>query len=235
MSKIIVLADLHGNMTAAAAMEKELASVSYDEIWFLGDAVGKGPQSAETCDWVRKNCSRCIGGNWDYWMSDRSITYKDNDFFREQLGEERLKWIEALPKEFDALISGIRFRLFHGRPAADLVQGWDNDDVMGKFFSADGKNYGGIICADSHRPFIRSTHMGYAVNTGSIGNSLGVPKAHALLLEGELDCDKPAPLRMTILSVPYDNEAAAEIARRTEGLPAKESYIKEVLTGVYSR
>lgn len=235
MSKIIVLADLHGNMTAAAAMEKELASVPYDEIWFLGDAVGKGPQSAETCDWVRKNCSRCIGGNWDYWISDRSITYKDNDFFREQLGEERLKWIEALPKEFDALISGIRFRLFHGRPAADLVQGWDNDDAMGKFFSADGKTYGGIICADSHRPFIRSTHMGYAVNTGSIGNSLGVPKAHALLLEGELDCDEPVPLRMTILSVPYDNEAAAEIARRTEGLPAKESYIKEVLTGVYSR
>ena len=235
MSKIIVLADLHGNMTAASAMEKELASVSYDEIWFLGDAVGKGPQSAETCDWVRKNCSRCIGGNWDYWMSDRNITYKDNDFFREQLGEERLKWIEALPKEFDALISGIRFRLFHGRPAADLVQGWDNDDVMGKFFSANGKTYGGIICADSHRPFIRSTHMGYAVNTGSIGNSLGVPKAHALLLEGELDCGETAPLRMTILSVPYDNEAAAEIARRTEGLPSKEAYINEIHTGVYSR
>ena len=235
MSKIIVLADLHGNMTAVSAMEKEIAGIAPDRIWFLGDAVGKGPQSAETCDWVRKNCSRCIGGPWDYWMSDRNVTYKDNDFFREQLGEERLKWIEALPREFDALISGIRFRLFHGRPAADLVQGWDSDDVMGKFFTANGKTYGGIICADSHRPFIRSTHTGYAVNTGSIGNSLGVPKAHALLLEGELDCDKPAPLRMTILSVPYDNEAAAEIARRTDGLPSKEAYINEILTGVYSR
>lgn len=61
MSKIIVLADLHGNMTAVSAMEKEIAGIAPDRIWFLGDAVGKGPQSAETCDWVRKNCSRCIG------------------------------------------------------------------------------------------------------------------------------------------------------------------------------
>lgn len=235
MSKIIILADLHGNMTAASAMENEINAVSPDEIWFLGDAVGKGPQSAETCDWVRKNCSCCIGGNWDYWLSDNDNTYKDNDFFRRQLGEERLKWLGGLPREFDALISGVRFRLFHGRPAASLVNGWDSDEILADFFIDGGKTYGGIICADSHRPFIRSTHSGYAVNTGSIGNSLGVPKAHALLLEGEAGCPEPAPLRMTVLSVPYDNKAAAEIARQTEGLPAKKSYINEILTGVYSR
>lgn len=235
MTKIVILADLHGNMTAAEAMENEIKAVSPDEVWFLGDAVGKGPQNAETCDWVRKNCSRFVGGNWDYWMSDSSNTFKDNDFFRGQLGEERLKWLGDLPLEFDALISGIQFRLFHGRPVASLVQGWDSDEYMSDFFKANGKIYGGIICADSHRPFIRSTHSGYAVNTGSIGNNLGVPKAHALLVEGEMDCPEPAPLRMTILSVPYDNEAAAEIARRTEGLPSKEAYINEILTGVYSR
>ncbi|MBD5144625.1 MAG: metallophosphoesterase family protein [Ruminococcus sp.] len=235
MSKIVILADLHGNITAAEAMENEINAVSPDEIWFLGDAVGKGPNSAETCDWVRKNCSRFVGGNWDYWVSDRNNTFKGNDFFRGQLGEERLKWLGDLPLEFDALISGIRFRLFHGRPAASLVQGWDSDEYMSDFFKANGKTYGGIICADSHRPFIRSTHSGYAVNTGSIGNNLGVPKAHALLVEGEIDCPEAAPLRMTILSVPYDNEAAAEIARRTEGLPSKEAYINEILTGVYSR
>ena len=42
-------------------------------------------------------------------------------------------------------------------------------------------------------------------------------------------------MTMTILSVPYDNEAAAEIARQDENLPHRESFIKEVLTGIYSR
>ena len=41
MTKIVLLADLHGNMPAALAMEKELEKTEPDEVWFLGDAVGK--------------------------------------------------------------------------------------------------------------------------------------------------------------------------------------------------
>ena len=55
MKKIAMLGDLHGNLTATLAMEKALKDYHVDEIWFLGDAVGKGPQSRETCDWVRAN------------------------------------------------------------------------------------------------------------------------------------------------------------------------------------
>ena len=55
MKKIAMLGDLHGNLTATLAMEKALKDYHVDEIWFLGDAVGKGPQSRETCDWGRGN------------------------------------------------------------------------------------------------------------------------------------------------------------------------------------
>ena len=51
--KILFLADLHGNMPATLAMEKEIKNLGVDKIWFLGDAVGKGPESDKTCDWVR--------------------------------------------------------------------------------------------------------------------------------------------------------------------------------------
>ena len=40
--KIILLADLHGNLPATLAMEEELNRVGPDDVWFLGDAVGKG-------------------------------------------------------------------------------------------------------------------------------------------------------------------------------------------------
>ena len=48
--KIVLLADLHGNMVATEAMEKELDRIQPDDVWFLGDAVGKGPDSDLTCD-----------------------------------------------------------------------------------------------------------------------------------------------------------------------------------------
>ena len=81
-------------------------------------------------------------------------------------------------------------------------------------------------------PFIRPLEGGYALNTGSIGNNLSLARAHALLLEGEAG---PAPLYITVLSVPYDNRKAAERAELYPELPLRESYQKEVLTGQYSR
>ena len=34
--KIVLLADLHGNMVATEAMEKELDRIQPDDVWFLG-------------------------------------------------------------------------------------------------------------------------------------------------------------------------------------------------------
>ena len=86
-----------------------------------------------------------------------------------------------------------------------------------------------MIFADSHRPFLRTLQEGYLVNTGSVGNSMGVPRAHALLLEGERDSGVPAPLMMSILSVPYDNQAAVAIAMADDGLPFRNAYVRAAL------
>ena len=77
MKKIAMLGDLHGNLTATLAMEKALKDYHVDEIWFLGDAVGKGPQSRETCDWVRANCTRFVGGNWDYGIGGKRFASEE--------------------------------------------------------------------------------------------------------------------------------------------------------------
>ena len=87
--KIVLLSDLHGNMTATKAMEQELEKIRPDDIWFLGDAVGKGPESDKTCDWVRTHCNHWIAGNWDRGLSSE----KDKDtFYSRQIGPERFAW-----------------------------------------------------------------------------------------------------------------------------------------------
>lgn len=231
--KIALIGDLHGNYVATQALAKELERLHPDEIWFLGDAVGKGPQSRETCDWVREHCTLCIGGNWDYGIGGKE--FAEDGYFWNQLGEERMEWLRTLPREADVWVSGVHFRLFHGRPVTPLISVQADKEVFAAAFRADGVTYSGIIFADSHRPFIRTLADGYALNTGSVGNSLGVPRAHAIILEGERDCKTPAPLSMTVIGVPYDNEAAADAARSDPNLPHKEAFINEVLTGVYSR
>ena len=82
---------------------------------------------------------------------------------------------------------------------------------------------------------MRSLHDGYAINTGSIGNSIGMPRAHALLVEGDVGQKELSPISFSILSVPYDNQKAADIALSTEGLPHAEAFAREVKTGIYSR
>ena len=231
--KIAFIGDLHGNYVATQALEAELRRHNVDDIYFLGDAVGKGPQNAETCDWVMKHCSLCVGGNWDYGIGGKE--FPEDGYFWNQLGPERMEWLRTLPPEREVWISGVHFRIFHGRPVTPLISVQADKEVFAKAFRANDTTYSGIIFADSHRPFVRTLADGYALNSGSVGNSLGVPRAHALIIEGELGCQTDAPMTMTILSVPYDNEAAAELARQDVNLPHRESFITEVLTGVYAR
>ena len=219
-------------MVATRAMESVLRAISPDDIWFLGDAVGKGPQNDETCDWVRANCRHFIGGNWDYGVGNRE--FPADAFYWDQLGSARLAWLASLPPEDELWLSGIRFRLFHGRPVTPLLSVKSDDEDLCAAFHTQRGDFGGVIFADSHRPFFRTMNCGYIMNTGSVGNSMGIPRAHALLVEAEEGC-APGPILVTVISVPYDNDLAAELARHAVGLPRKEAFIREGLTGIYSR
>ena len=90
----------------------------------------------------------------------------------------------------------------------------------------------GLICADTHTPFLRQLMGGYAINTGSVGNNLGLARAHALLLEGE---EGPGSLNISFLSVLYDNRKAVEKADLYPDLPNKEGYQRQIMMGIHSR
>ncbi len=58
-----LISDVHANLEALRAVMAELGDV--DDIWFLGDAVGYGPDPQACFEEVSKSCSRTIAGNHD--------------------------------------------------------------------------------------------------------------------------------------------------------------------------
>lgn len=229
--RILFLADLHGNLPATEALERGISSIARDQTWFLGDAVGKGPNSPETCDWVRAHCDHFVGGNWDFGIGGQE--YPADGYYWKALGAERMNWLKNLPREAEFTMSGIRFRVFHGRPVTDLLTVHTSSEILSQTFETETGMFGGVIFADSHRPFVRTLDVGYICNTGSVGNSMGVPRVHALLLEG--GDTKDDPIIFSVLSFPYDNQRAADLASADPELPHGDAYVKEVLTGIYSR
>ena len=89
-----------------------------------------------------------------------------------------------------------------------------------------------LIYADCHRQGAR-TLGGQIINVGSVGNALGLPMVQYALLDGTPG-DAPAPLVTSFVTLPYDNQAAAQEARAQPELPDAPAYIQEVLTGVYA-
>lgn len=222
---IALLADLHGNWPATQAVEKDLERRGVTTLYCLGDLVGKGPESHKTCDWARQNCQVIIGGNWDAGISAKH--FPNDHFYWDQLGPERMAFLAQLPREHLFTFGGLKFRLIHGRPVFPHLLFPHSDAECFKPYleGVDVFGYG-----DSHRPAFRTLNGGYLLNCGSVGNSLGVNKAHYMLLT-----EHPGGVDFTCVSLNYDNALAARIAQNTPDLPDRDAYIREVTTGVYSR
>ena len=114
---IALIGDLHGNMPAVEALDKDLKRRKIDTVYCLGDLVGKGPSNAETMDWALERCQVNLRGNWDEGVGMKQ--FPNDTFYHRQLGEKRLKILAELPLEHHFTLSGRKIRLLHGRPVMD--------------------------------------------------------------------------------------------------------------------
>ncbi len=231
---IALVADLHGNRPATEALDRDLSIQKPDRILCLGDIVGKGPSSDFTFDWAFANCDLVLGGNWDYGVGRK--LFSPDIYYWEQLGEERLQKLCALPKEHELLLSGRRIRLFHGRPVMDeLVVAHSSADVIEPYFTdAQGGRYDVVAYADAHRQAMRTMSPGVFLNAGSVGNAMGIPKCCYALLVGE-EGREAAPFEIRLRQLDYDRTQAVLDAQQATRVPRIETYIHEIETGIYSR
>lgn len=228
--KYAIIADLHGNRPAIERLEQDLAHRKPDALICLGDVVGKGPNNDYAFDWAKRNCDLILQGNWEKGISAR--IYKHDTFYHEQLGQKRMEEMASWPLEHRLRLSGKNVRLIHGRPLFHTLHTLNADEkVWAEYFLPD---YDVLIYADVHRQGLRTLAHRLLVNTGSVGNSLGVTHIQYLILKGSADRNN-APLDFTMVNLPYDNQATVEEVKKYPDLHNSEAFIRELETGVYAR
>lgn len=228
---IALIADLHGNMTAVRALERDLGRRGVSAVWCLGDLVGKGPSSDLTFDWALANCSLILRGNWDEGIGRK--LFPGDAFFYRQLGPQRMEKLLSFPLEHHLRLSGRDIRLFHGRPVMKelLSPHISPPEELEALFQ---DRFQVVGYADTHRQSLRVLSSGVLFNTGSVGNGLGRSVVQYAIMEGSPDEDG-APFDLRMVTLPYDIEAAVQEAERYPDLPNRDLFVRELRTGRYAR
>ena len=97
MFTVAVLADIHGNLDAFEAVLADLTTQRYDVMVLAGDLLAGGPQPVETLRRIRELDVPTICGNTDHNVVDGSSTFPIARWTREQIGEEDVAYLKALP------------------------------------------------------------------------------------------------------------------------------------------
>lgn len=231
LREIALIADLHGNVPATAALERDLSRRGIGTVYCLGDIVGKGPCSAETFDWAFSHCQVIVQGNWDSGIGEK--LFPNDRFYYEQLGPDRMRRLRELPREHVFSLSGRKIRLIHGRPVMQcLLTPTASAESLLPLFEPD---YDVVGYADVHRQGLRMVNTrGILFNTGAVGNPLGVTMVQYAILRGD-DNDPQAAFDISFVTLPYDREAAICDTEAAVGLPNGPLFSAELRSGVYAR
>jgi serine/threonine protein phosphatase 1 len=112
-----VIGDVHGQFDGLMLLLEQIKVSADDQIFFLGDLIDRGAQSAEVVDWVIKNRHSCIMGNheqmciesfarpnssmiWQGWLVNGGSRTLES-YGREGMSSEHLNWMMALPLYLD--------------------------------------------------------------------------------------------------------------------------------------
>jgi len=234
--RIAIVSDIHGNRTAFEAVLADLRETAPDLILHGGDLADGGASPVEIVDRIRDLGWQGIVGNTDEMLfRPESLEEFANNpprmrplfaairemaaATREALGEERLAWLQALPRIqiHDPLA------LVHASPGSVWrAPAPEASDVeLESVYRPLGQPI--AIYAHIHRSFIRNVSEMIVANTGSVSLSYDGDRRAAYLL---LDDSKPA-----IRRVEYDVDRELK-ALSSCGLPHAD-WVAKILESGY--
>src|ERR687885_2191717 len=66
----IVIGDVHGHYDTLMTLLEAIAPTGDDMVYFLGDLIDRGPQSAQVVDFVKQSPYQCLLGNHEQMLLD---------------------------------------------------------------------------------------------------------------------------------------------------------------------
>jgi len=226
-----ILSDVHSNLEAIEGVLEDVSKRKIEDILFLGDSVGYGPNPNECIEILVGRCKILLAGNHDWGVLGLTDVSYFNEYARAAiewtkkiLTEENGKILRSFPVKKEVKEKNIL--LVHSTPKDPeewyyLLTLWDAEISFHYFENKF------CFLGHSHQPFIIErlpsgelvTHKDtapigktqrYIMNVGSVGQPRdGDPRACYAIVDDE---------KMEIVRVPYDVESV-QMKMGREGLP----------------
>ena len=223
MTRLAILADLHGNLPALEAVEQDLAQFNVDHVIVAGDVVNGGPFQEQVATRVVANGWAVIRGNAEFYLLDygtpRAPTewrdlqeYPMFAWLSRQFSDRWKTVIAAWPDSLQLrLPDAPPVRVVHGSPRypAEGIYPTSADEEIAEFLA--GVDEEVVITGHTHLPLERKSGRWCIFNPGSVGMPIdGLFSASYLLLDGDERGWRP-----TFRRVPFDyNALFREIERQ---------------------
>ena len=109
--RIAVIADVHVDLRALVDALDHIAQLGCDEIVCAGDLVSDGAFSEKTVALMAQRKISCVCGNHDHWAA-----CDGRDLTGQELSEQAVRYLGALPASLERVVDGIRLAVWHARP-----------------------------------------------------------------------------------------------------------------------
>ncbi len=244
MTRLAVIADLHGNLPALEAIIDDMAQYAPDAVIVAGDMINFGPFSAEVLRRIFDLGWAAIRGNHEFYLLDHETprapdhwrTYTTPGWLRRTIPFDLQRRVAALPDTLTLYYPDAPpLRVVHGYPDTH----WDgmypstpDDDVIAHYR---GVTEEAVICGHIHLTQTRTLRQNgrrwQIFNPGSAGLPLdGRPgEAPYLILDGSAEGWKPSFVRVCYDQTPLIDALTSDAYREAHGAYAP-LYAEEMRT-----
>lgn len=186
--KILVLADIHSNWPALAAIRER-----FDVCLFLGDLVDYGTEPIPCIDWVREHATAAVRGNHDHAVCQR-VSPREGTGFRslacatrpwhwQTLTPSYMKYLARLPVTKRLAVDGRDFFLVHATPR-DPMDEYLAGDARGWLERLESVEADFVCVGHTHIPFHLDLGRVQVINPGSVGQPRdGDPRCSYAVIE----------------------------------------------------